>query len=146
MQDEEALLFKDDKLTIIHIRLSPNVHFPPRNHGMRALIGIWSGQETNIYYRSEGDGVKKTGERVYSAGDVITFDANAIHSVANTGEKRSGALHIYCGDLIQQHRKIWRHNENISVPYSDEAYFGWSEPFDASKPFKRPDTCFAHTE
>lgn len=146
LQDEEALIFKNDKLTIVHIRLSPNVHFPPHNHGMRALIGIWSGQETNIYYRAEGEGVERTGERTYAAGEVITIDAHAIHSVANTGEKRSAALHIYCGDLVHQDRKIWHHTESISVPYSDEKYFGWSEPFDRAKPFQRPDTCYAHAQ
>ena len=146
LQDEETLIFANEKLTIVHIRLSPNVHFPPHNHGMRALIGIWSGQETNIFYRSEGTGVKKTGEHTYAAGEVITIDANAIHSVANTGEKRSAALHIYCGDLIHQDRKIWHHYKDVSVPYSDETYFGWSEPFNVSKPFTRPDTCHAHAQ
>ena len=46
--DDELLLHASPKLTIYHITLSPGVQYPPHNHLMDALIGLYCGGESNF--------------------------------------------------------------------------------------------------
>ena len=46
--DDEVLLHASPNLTIYHITLSPGLQYPPHNHLMDALIGIYKGGETNF--------------------------------------------------------------------------------------------------
>ena len=65
--DDELLLHASPNLTIYHITLSPGVQYPPHNHLMDALIGIYSGSETNFIYPLAGDRSMSRSGRIFGA-------------------------------------------------------------------------------
>jgi predicted metal-dependent enzyme (double-stranded beta helix superfamily) len=106
--DDEVLLHASEALTIYHITLSPGVQYPAHNHLMDALVGIYMGEETNLIYSAAGGVHLATATRHdVRAPSVIHMDANTIHAVANMGQARSGALHVYLGNLPGTHRQLW---------------------------------------
>jgi predicted metal-dependent enzyme (double-stranded beta helix superfamily) len=141
---EETLVHACPLLTIVHVRLSPNVLFPPHNHHMEALIGAYDGGEVHRRYVRRGAGLVEIGEIALAEGSVGRCDVRDVHAVANPGTRRSAALHVYCGDLVHARRQIWMPDLEGSAPYSDERYFQWARPYDAARPFVRPQTCHAH--
>ena len=45
-----------------------------------------------------------------------------MHSVANTGSARSGAIHVYLGDLLQARRQLWDLQGNQAEPFDNGRY------------------------
>jgi len=143
--EEEVCLHRSQGLTLMSIRQTPNVLFPPHDHGMVAVIATYDGREIAKYFRLSSHGVAEVGETAIEAGDVRIFPPHAIHAVANVGERHSRAIHAYLGDLVTQARSIWDPVSGEREPYSDEAYFRLARPYDPAKPFQRPTTSFAHS-
>lgn len=143
--EEEVCLHRSGSLTLMSIRQTPNVLFPPHDHGMVAVIATYEGREIAKYFRLRSHGVAEVGETAIEAGDVRIFPAHAIHAVANVGDRHSRAIHAYLGDLVAQPRSIWDPISGEREPYSDEAYFRLARPYDPAKPFHRPTTSFAHS-
>src|SRR3954462_3483062 len=82
--DDEVLLHASPSLTIYHITLWPGVQYPPHNHLMDALVGIYHGSETNfIHPPGSGDGLAAATRLDLVAPNVIHMDAHTVHSVAN---------------------------------------------------------------
>ena len=144
MQDEEALIYNDASLTVVHVRLSPNTAFPPHNHHMEALIGLYEGEERHRRYLPAGDKLTAEAEFSVTTGNVAICAVPEIHAVANRCAARSAALHVYCGDLVHMPRNIWHPETFEVVGYSDDYYFEWSHAYDPAKPFTRPAVCRAH--
>ncbi len=141
---EETLVHSCPMLTIVHVRLSPNVLFPAHNHHMEALIGAYDGGEVHRNYLHRGAGLVETGETRLQAGRVGCCGVRDVHAVANPSARRTAALHIYCGDLVHTRRQIWSPDLTGSSTYSDELYFQWARPYDRSAPFVPPEPCNAH--
>lgn len=141
---DESLLYASPILVAVHLRMTPNVHYPPHSHNMPVIVGIYAGSERNHSYELSDCGPVDVGQKDYSAGDVLVLSPDAIHSVANISDDYSYGLHVYVGDLIHQDRNIWDPDTNEAFPYSDERYFGLSRPYDESRPFNRPAVCYAH--
>ena len=146
MTGDEMLLHASERLVVVHLRLSPNVHYPPHEHGMEAIVGIYAGTEHSISYRLEHGRPVAIGEHDAQAGEVTILPGDAIHSVANAGESFSYGLHVYAGDLIHQPRHIWHPETGEAHPYSDECYFEFARPWDARRPYVAPDLCLAHAD
>jgi len=143
---EEKLLCRAPNLTIVHVRLSPNVRFPPHDHAMLSLIGSYRGHELHRFFRRESRVLRSSGEAYLREGDVLVLPPNAIHSVANPSRIRTAAIHIYLGDLVGTPRSIWNPDTSARVPYSDFDYFRWCRPEDPDRPFERPALCDAHAQ
>jgi len=129
---DEVLLHAGEHLTIYHITLTPGVIYPPHNHLMHALIGIYKGAETNLIYPASGGGrlgVPKRDE--VSAPAIVHMEPQTIHAVANTGEERSGALHVYFGNLLEVQRQIWMPGEPGPQPFDNARYLEGSRPLAA---------------
>ncbi|TGQ74445.1 MAG: autotransporter [Mesorhizobium sp.] len=126
--DDELLLHASPNLTIYHITLSPGVQYPPHNHLMDALIGIYSGGETNFIYPLAGDRVDEPERQDFSAPALVHMSSNTIHSVANTGSARSGALHVYLGDLPGTSRQLWRLADSRPEPFDNDRYMAGARP------------------
>ena len=141
---DEELLHASGNLVVVHLRMTPNVHYPPHNHNMPVVVGIYTGAERSHSYERVANGLIETGRHDNSAGDVVVLHTDAIHSVANIGADYSYALHVYVGDLIHQDRNIWQPRTHSKYPYSDETYFKFAEAYDDTKSFARPAVCFAH--
>lgn len=142
---EETLLFASPALTVVHVRLSPNVLFPPHNHHMEALIGAYCGGELHRSYLHSGRGLVESGERPLCEGGVARCGMRDVHAVANPTQHRTAALHLYCGDLVRTRRQVWSPDLAASQPYSDELYFRWARPYDPSAPYAAPAPCDAHS-
>lgn len=142
--EDEVLLHACGKVTMVLVQLTPNVLFPPHNHYMPALIGLFSGVETNVSYQQQGERLAPVSARTFEAPAVNVMPATAIHAVANHGTQRSAALHVYCGDLISQSRSIWNPLTWERHPYSDATYFSLARPLDPDRPMVRPATPSVH--
>jgi predicted metal-dependent enzyme (double-stranded beta helix superfamily) len=105
--DDELLLASSPDLTVYHIALSPRVHYPPHEHRVPAMIGLYHGTETSFSYRRNGTALVQTERHDHAAPCVAALPADVIHSVVNMGSARSAAIHVYFGDLTAVERSIW---------------------------------------
>jgi predicted metal-dependent enzyme (double-stranded beta helix superfamily) len=138
--DDEVLLQASPSLTIYHITLSPGVQYPPHNHRMDALVGIYHGSESNLIYPpgSAGRLAAPTRQEVI-APNVIHMDAHAVHAVANTGAGRSGALHVYLGDLPGTPRQLWGADGSGPEPFDNVRYLEGARPIALNPDLQRRD-------
>jgi predicted metal-dependent enzyme (double-stranded beta helix superfamily) len=125
--DDEVLLHASHHLTIYHITLSPGLQYPPHNHLMDALIGIYQGGETNFIY-PVSDGKLGTPERRdLTAPALVHLPPHTVHSVANAGSARSGAIHVYLGDLVHVRRQLWDLQGNQAEPFENDRYLAGAQ-------------------
>jgi len=100
------------ELTILNLFWAPGMRFIPHNHNMWATIGIYQGQEDNVFWRRLDDPAAKgriepAGAKSLMAGDVITLGYDIIHSVTNPTTRFTSALHVYAGDFFAASRSAW---------------------------------------
>ena len=126
--DDEVLLHASETLTIYHITLSPGLQYPPHDHLMDALIGIYKGGETNFVYPLAGDTLDPPERQDITAPAVVHLPPHTVHSVANTGSARSGALHVYLGDLTRTHRHLWDLQSSQAEPFDNNRYLAGARP------------------
>lgn len=128
--DPEVVLLDSPELTVYHIQLPPGVHYPPHSHGVSALIGMYRGSELNVLYRRQGASISEVERRICSTPDVLVLEPDEIHSVANAGTHRSGAIHLYLGDLLRRPRSLWRPDGTEEQAFDDSLYFALAQPFE----------------
>ena len=131
-KDDEVLLHASQNLTIYHITLSPGLQYPPHNHLMDALIGIYRGSETNFVYPVAAGRLEDPERRDVTAPALVHLPSHAVHSVANTGSARSGALHVYLGDLPRTRRQLWSLPSNQVESFDNERYLAGARPIQPS--------------
>jgi len=126
--DDEVLLHASENLTIYHITLSPGLQYPAHNHLMDALIGIYRGGETNFIFPVAADELQAPQRHDVVAPAVVHLPSDAVHSVANTGSARSGALHVYLGDLPRTRRQLWSLPTRRAEPFDNDRYLAGARP------------------
>jgi predicted metal-dependent enzyme (double-stranded beta helix superfamily) len=131
-EDDEVLLHASQNLTIYHITLSPGLQYPPHNHLMDALIGIYRGGETNFIYPVAAGKLELPERRDLAAPTVVHLPSHTVHSVANTGSARSGALHVYLGDLPRARRQLWSLQSDRAEPFDNDRYLAGARPIQQS--------------
>ena len=94
------VLHHSPSLTIFSATWTPQMNLMPHNHLMWANIGIYSGREDNIFWRSAGDRIEAFGARALFEGDAAALPVDAIHSVTNPLLRFTGGIHIYGGDFF----------------------------------------------
>ena len=119
---EEALLDVADDMTVFHIRLAPGLEFPPHEHGMPALLALYQGVETNVFFARDGRRLARVGEQAFKAPAVAVLPPDVIHAVCNRGDAPSAALHIYLGNLLTRRRSLWHPESHVEHPYDQDAY------------------------
>ncbi len=112
-------VYVSDNLTVLNLAWGPNLHLPPHNHNMWAVIGIYGGCEDNIFYRRDDDGitVHEEGHARLSAGETIPLGPQAIHAVTNPLEKLTAAIHVYGGNFFTEERSEWDEENFSEHPY-----------------------------
>jgi predicted metal-dependent enzyme (double-stranded beta helix superfamily) len=96
------------ELTVLKVIWAPRMNFRPHNHLMWAAIGLYGGQEDNVFYRRSDVGLSRAGGRELRTGDVALLGKDAIHAVTNPLRTYTGAVHVYGGDLPAcQGRSEW---------------------------------------
>jgi predicted metal-dependent enzyme (double-stranded beta helix superfamily) len=111
------------ELTILNLTWAPGMQFMPHNHNMWATIGIYAGQEDNVFWRrlddpSAGGRIESAGAKSLIAGDVTTLGHDIIHSVTNPTARFTCALHVYAGDFFAAPRSEWDPATLIERPYN----------------------------
>lgn len=94
-------------LTVLHVAWTPGLTLYPHEHRMWAAIGLYGGQEDNVFFRRAPEGLQPAGGREVPAGDVLVLGDDAIHSVANSRKEFAVALHVYGGDFFSVERSEW---------------------------------------
>jgi predicted metal-dependent enzyme (double-stranded beta helix superfamily) len=115
-----TLLHQAPDLTILHVVWAPGMSIFPHDHRMWAAIGIYAGQEDNAFYRRSGAGephLVESGGKVLVTGDSVVLGDDMIHSVTNSKDKLTGAIHVYGGDLENQPRSQWGPGPLEERPY-----------------------------
>jgi predicted metal-dependent enzyme (double-stranded beta helix superfamily) len=130
-EDDEVLLHAGPGLTIYHITLSPGLQYPPHNHLMDALIGIYQGGETNFIYPVEAGRLGAAQRHDHVAPALVHLPPECVHSVANTGSARSGAIHVYLGDLTRVRRQLWSLQGGPPEPFDNTRYLAGARPLAA---------------
>ena len=120
---DELLLAATPEMTVYHITLSPRIHYPPHDHRMPAMIGLYQGSETSFSYRRNGSALQRVERRDHAAPCVASLPADVIHSVVNMGEARSAAIHVYFGDLGTVERSIWDAELREERRFDNRFYF-----------------------
>ena len=114
-------LYRAPHLTVLNVVWAPLMVLLPHNHKMWATIGIYTGREDNILWRSDGPRVGAVGARSLSEKDVLDLPDDAIHSVVNPIPRLTGAIHVYGGDFFAAARSEWDSETLHERPWDIEA-------------------------
>jgi predicted metal-dependent enzyme (double-stranded beta helix superfamily) len=118
-----TLLHHDDELTVLDVVWAPHMSIYPHDHRMWAVIGIYAGQEDNVFYRRSAPGAKtltESGGKRLAAGEVVLLGDATIHGVTNPKDRLTGAIHVYGGDFLNQPRSQWGPGPREERPYDLE--------------------------
>jgi predicted metal-dependent enzyme (double-stranded beta helix superfamily) len=63
----DLVIFQSPDLTVLKAAAPAKFKSPPHNHTMWAVIGVYDGQENNIFYRRSGDGLETAGGKELAA-------------------------------------------------------------------------------
>ena len=127
--EDEILLHNSDNLTVFRVLLHHGLQFPPHDHRMPVVIGLYSGCETNSFYSRSKDNpsrLEHTGHKDIEAPQVHVLKPDAIHAVSNLRPEPSAALHVYLGDLIKQKRTLWTLDLDGEQPFVFDTYHALS--------------------
>ncbi len=117
---EYVFLHQSPELTVLKVTMPGKLVSPPHNHLTWAVVGMYRGEEENVFYRREGARIAETGRRRLRAPQAMLIDAQAIHGIANPVEQTSHALHVYGASLANPARSLWNpftlDEEPFSVP------------------------------
>lgn len=101
-------LHTSDTLSIFKIVWVPGMTVPPHDHLMPAVIGIYGGEEDNVFYRRSPDGLVESGGKRIGATETTMLGSDVIHRVTNPSTRvPTGSIHIYGGDFLTQPRSMW---------------------------------------
>ena len=79
----------------------------PHDHRMWAVIGVYGGQEENVFYRRSETGLTGHGNKTLVTKDTLPLGESVIHAVTNPLEKIAAAIHVYGGDFFAVPRSEW---------------------------------------
>ena len=117
-------LYQSPGLTILNLVWGPGMTIMPHDHGMWAVIGIYTGREDNIFWRrlpsDATRGIEAAGARSLCRGECTPLGPDIIHSVTNPILRLTGAIHIYGGDLLGHERSQWDAETLREEPYDAE--------------------------
>ena len=118
------VLHRSDELTVLNLVWGPRMCQLPHNHGMWAVIGIYTGREDNIFWRrpasGPGDRIEAAGAKALSTREAVPLGRDVIHSVVNPINRLTGAIHVYGGDFFSVPRSEWDPEHLVEQPYDVE--------------------------
>jgi predicted metal-dependent enzyme (double-stranded beta helix superfamily) len=113
-------LYRSGELTILNLAWGPQMVFPPHDHRMWAVIGIYGGREDNTFYRRDASGLTRHGMRQLTVRDTIPLGETVIHAVTNPLQQVTAAIHVYGGDFFATARSEWDPRTFEERPYDLE--------------------------
>jgi len=119
------LLHHAPDLTVLNIAWAPHMRLMPHDHRMWAVIGIYGGAETNIFYRAEAGAPVEANRRTVAAGEALLLGEDVVHAVENTLEVPTRGLHVYGGDLLAAPRSMWDPATGRQAAYDIPQFMQW---------------------
>ena len=116
-----TLLHNAPNLTVLHVVWAPHMELYAHDHRMWAVIGVYSGQEDNTFFRRSGPerrAIVESGGKELATGDVVALGDDTIHAVTNPSDRLTGAIHVYGGDFVNQARSQWGPGTSEERPYN----------------------------
>lgn len=110
-------LHHSERLTVLNLVWGPEMDLMPHDHRMWAAIGIYTGRETNVFWRRGPEGLQRMGTKVLDEREATWLGETAIHSVTNPLGRLTGALHVYGGDFFGTARSEWDAGTLEEAPY-----------------------------
>jgi predicted metal-dependent enzyme (double-stranded beta helix superfamily) len=118
------VLHRSAEITVLNLVWGPRMCQLPHNHGMWAVIGIYTGREDNIFWRRPArvsDGrIEAVGAEALSERDAVPLGHDIIHSVINPIKRLTGAIHVYGGDFFTASHSEWDPEQLVEGPYDVE--------------------------
>ncbi len=118
------VLHRSAGITVLNLVWGPRMCQLPHNHGMWAVIGIYTGREDNIFWRrpagAPGGRIEAAGARALSEREAVPLGPEIIHSVINPIKRLTGAIHVYGGDFFAVPRSEWDPEHLVEEPYDVE--------------------------
>jgi predicted metal-dependent enzyme (double-stranded beta helix superfamily) len=121
----DASLFRSSELFVLNATLKPHFKSPPHDHRMWAVIGIYEGQENNIFYRRAAKGLEEINRHEIRAGEAILLGPEVIHAIENPLGSSTLGLHVYGGDPVAAKRSMWHPRTGEELPYDVPQFFKW---------------------
>lgn len=112
-----AVVHRSDDLTVLGLAVPAGFVSPVHDHTIWAVVGIYAGDEDNVFYRRGDDGIIETGRAVLRCGEVLALPPDAVHRIANSGTDTMRAVHVYGGDLFATHRSQWDDDTGEQRPF-----------------------------
>lgn len=110
--------FRSDELTVLDVTNGVGLKTPAHDHRMWAVIGVYDGEEQNVFFTPTDQGLEETGGRLLRVGDVMVLDERTIHAISNPLDRKSYAIHVYGGDIVtREGRSIWHPDTQEQEPY-----------------------------
>jgi len=114
----------DHTLAIFAVSWLPHRGAPPHDHGTWAVIAGVDGPEKNEFFERADDGsrpghaeLRKVGEKVCAAGDVVAMPRGMIHGVWNETDAVTVSLHIYGKHINYTARSQFDRERRTEMPF-----------------------------
>lgn len=116
IDEDELLLHEDDTCSIWSCRYSADIVLAPHEHRMSVHVAVYRGTEVEVLYKREPGLLRHGGNKMVSAGDVITLGKEAIHAITSDGRMQSHAIHVYEGPLTKVERSLfdWKTGDEVA--------------------------------
>jgi predicted metal-dependent enzyme (double-stranded beta helix superfamily) len=125
------VLHRSPELTVFNLIWGPRMCQLPHNHGMWAVIGIYTGREDNIFWRRaaavRGPRIEAAGAKALSEREAVPLGPEIIHSVINPIKRLTGAIHVYGGDFYSVPHSQWDPEHLAEEPYDFQKLLGLFE-------------------
>ena len=112
-------------LTVFHATLPPGFVNAPHDHRTWAVIGVYEGEEHNVFYERRGGSIAPVSELDATAPRVVAMPIDAIHAIENRLPIASRAIHVYGGAHFHVVRSMWHPATLEEHPRDDALFFQW---------------------
>jgi predicted metal-dependent enzyme (double-stranded beta helix superfamily) len=114
----------DHTLAVLALSWQPHRGTPPHDHGTWAVVAGVAGPEKNEFFERSDDrsrpghaDLRKIGQKICGAGDVLAMPNGVIHSVWNESDAVSVSLHIYGKHINHTGRSQFDLEKKTETPF-----------------------------
>lgn len=119
----DQILFEDASVSVWRTSFDPGVSVPAHDHQMSAVLCVYQGCERNDFFEADpSGGLRRSGQVVLEAGDVLSVGPRAIHSVTCISDQPALGLHVYLGQLTTVERSLFDIDRGTAMPFDDANY------------------------
>jgi predicted metal-dependent enzyme (double-stranded beta helix superfamily) len=118
------VLHNTEQLTVLNVTWAPGMYLVPHEHRMWAEIAVYTGTEDNEFFRrvpEDPHHIVETGGKELETGEVLLLGDDVIHSVRNSLDRVTAAIHVYGGDFVRKPRSQWGPGPREEQPYDFDA-------------------------